>query len=117
MAKAVKTDSSHYLTDMARVSETQHKSVIPTDVSGVSFGDEGLWPAAEKRGNWVYKRIAHTGDPEYLFNQQALARVWHARIFEAITQYDSLSLLIIIVIKCQLNGLSIAKNWLRTASP
>ncbi len=54
MAKAVKTDSSHYLTDMARVSETQHKSVIPTDVSGVSFGDEGLWPAAEKRGNWVY---------------------------------------------------------------
>ena len=33
-----------------------------------------------------------TGDPAYLFNQQALARVWRARILEAITQHDSLSL-------------------------
>ena len=33
-----------------------------------------------------------TGSPEYLFNQQALARVWRARILEAISQHDTLSL-------------------------
>ena len=38
------------------------------------------------------RNIWRAGDPEFLFNQQALAHVWRARILEEITQHDTLYL-------------------------